>query len=50
MTMVCLVRPVTPILFDRECIVPRALLPEDITDLILRRSPQLGKIRHLRIL
>ena len=30
--------------------VPRALLPEFITDLILKRSPQIGKIRHLRIL
>jgi hypothetical protein len=30
--------------------VPRALLPEHITDLILKRSPQIGKIRHLRIL
>ncbi|KIP15801.1 hypothetical protein KY49_4596 [Burkholderia sp. MSHR3999] len=27
-----------------------ALLPEDITELILKRSPQTGKIRHLRIL
>ncbi|KAE8758398.1 hypothetical protein FSO04_18555 [Paraburkholderia madseniana] len=30
--------------------VPRALLPEYITDLILKRSPQIGKIRCLRIL
>ena len=30
--------------------VPRALLPEYITELILQRSPQIGKIRHLRIL
>lgn len=30
--------------------VPRALLPEFITDLILSRSPQIGKIRNLRIL
>jgi hypothetical protein len=30
--------------------VPRALLPEYITDLILKRSPQIGKIRHLRVL
>jgi hypothetical protein len=29
---------------------PRALLPEYITELILKRSPQIGKIRHLRIL
>lgn len=30
--------------------VPRALLPEYITDLILKRSPRIGKIRYLRIL
>lgn len=30
--------------------LPRALLPEYITELILKRSPQMGKIRYLRIL
>ena len=30
--------------------VPHALLPEYITDLILKRSPRIGKIRDLRIL
>jgi exodeoxyribonuclease V alpha subunit len=30
--------------------VPRALVPEYITDLILKRSPRIGKIRYLRIL
>jgi len=30
--------------------LPRALLPEYTTNLILKRSPQIGKIRHLRIL
>lgn len=30
--------------------LPRALLPEYVTDLILLRSPKIGKIRHLRIL
>jgi len=30
--------------------VPRALLREFITDLIRSRSPQIGKIRNLRIL
>jgi hypothetical protein len=30
--------------------VPRALLPEYITDLILKRSPRIGKIRNMRIL
>ncbi|KHK54102.1 hypothetical protein PI87_16420 [Ralstonia sp. A12] len=29
---------------------PRALLPEYITDLILKRSPQIAKIRNLRLL
>lgn len=30
--------------------VPRALVPEYIAELILKRSPQIGKIRYLRIL
>jgi hypothetical protein len=30
--------------------VPRALLTEYITDIILERSPRIGKIRHFRIL
>ncbi|MBB5466844.1 hypothetical protein HDG32_002962 [Paraburkholderia sp. CI2] len=30
--------------------VPRALLPEFIADLILKRSPEIGRIRDLRIL
>lgn len=30
--------------------IPRALLPEYIADLIRQRSPQIGKIRSLRIL
>jgi hypothetical protein len=30
--------------------VPRALLPEYITELILKRSPTIGKIRYLRVL
>jgi hypothetical protein len=30
--------------------IPRALLPEYITDLILERSVRIGKIRHLRII
>ena len=29
---------------------PRALLPEYITDLILSKSPTIGKIRNLRVL
>jgi hypothetical protein len=29
---------------------PRALLPEFITELIMGRSPQIGKVRNLRIL
>jgi hypothetical protein len=30
--------------------VPRALVPEYIADLIQKRSPQIGKIRNLRII
>ena len=30
--------------------VPRALLPEYITSLIIERSPTIGKIRNLRVL
>lgn len=30
--------------------IPRALLPEYIAELIRQRSPQIGKIRALRIL
>ena len=30
--------------------IPRALLPEIIADLILERSPQIGRIRYMRIL
>ncbi|MCS6500729.1 hypothetical protein NYD60_11955 [Burkholderia thailandensis] len=30
--------------------IPRALLPEYITDIIRKRSPQIAKIRNLRIL
>ena len=30
--------------------IPRALLPEYIADLILKRSPEIAQIRHLRIL
>jgi len=31
-------------------IIPRALLPEFIADLILERSPQIGRIRYMRVL
>ena len=30
--------------------VPRALVPEYITELILKRSSKIGRIRHTRIL
>ena len=30
--------------------IPRALLPEFITEMILSRSPQIGNIRNLRVL
>ena len=35
---------------DKPANVPVVLLPEYIADLILKRSPQIGKIRYLRIL
>jgi hypothetical protein len=35
---------------DVPATVPRALLPEFITDLIRQRSPQIGQIRNLRVL
>lgn len=35
---------------DVPASVPRALLPEFIADLIRQRSPQIGRIRNLRIL
>jgi hypothetical protein len=35
---------------DVPATVPRALLPEFITDLIHQRSPKIGRIRNLRIL
>lgn len=35
---------------DVPATVPRALLPEFLIDLIRQRSPQIGRIRNLRIL
>jgi hypothetical protein len=35
---------------DVPATIPRALLPEFIADLIRQRSPQIGRIRNLRIL
>jgi hypothetical protein len=35
---------------DASATILRALLPEFITELILKRSPRIGKIRHLRLL
>jgi hypothetical protein len=40
----------SPLVDDVPANVPRALLPEYITELILKRSPRIGKIRHQRIL
>jgi hypothetical protein len=45
-----IVRVPSQLVDDVPANVPRALLPECITDLILKRSPLIGKIRHLRIL
>jgi hypothetical protein len=35
---------------DVPASIPRALLPEFLADLIRQRSPQIGRIRNLRIL
>ncbi|KPD19635.1 hypothetical protein [Paraburkholderia nemoris] len=35
---------------DVPATIPRALLPEFLADLIRQRSPQIGRIRNLRIL
>ena len=35
---------------DVPATVPRALLPEFVTNLIVERSPSIGRIRNLRIL
>ncbi|MFB9127391.1 hypothetical protein E2553_40460 [Paraburkholderia dipogonis] len=35
---------------DVPVTVPRALLPEFLVDLIRQRSPQIGRIRNLRVL
>nr|WP_228874370.1 hypothetical protein [Paraburkholderia saeva] len=35
---------------DAPASIPRALLPEYIANLIRDRSPDVGRIRHLRIL
>ncbi|WP_116138965.1 hypothetical protein [Paraburkholderia sp. BL27I4N3] len=35
---------------DVPASIPRALLPEYIANLIRERSPNVGRIRHLRIL
>lgn len=38
------------LVLDVPTTVPRALLPEFITKLILERSPRIGRIRNLRVL
>jgi len=38
------------VIMDVPATVPRALLPEFITNLILQRSPGIGRIRNLRLL
>ncbi|WP_207001267.1 hypothetical protein [Trinickia mobilis] len=45
-----IVRAPSQLVEDIPANVPRALLPEYITELILKRSPRIGKIRNLRIL
>jgi hypothetical protein len=44
------VRVPSQVVADVPANVPRALLPEFITDLIRQRSPRIGRIRNLRIL
>lgn len=38
------------ILSDVPPNISRALIPEYVTDLILKRSPHIGKVRNLRVL
>jgi hypothetical protein len=38
------------LIVDAPATIPRALLPEFLADLIRQRSPQIGRIRNLRIL
>jgi hypothetical protein len=45
-----IVKVPSQIVDDVPANIPRALLPEFIMDLILQRSPRIGKIRHMRIL
>ncbi|REG50905.1 hypothetical protein B0G80_7376 [Paraburkholderia sp. BL6669N2] len=45
-----IVRVPSQLVEDIPSNVPRALLPEFIADLILKRSAQIGKIRYVRIL
>ena len=45
-----IVRVPSQLVPDVPANIPRALLPEYITELILTRSPQIGSIRYLRIL
>jgi hypothetical protein len=43
-------RVASQVVDDIPANIPRALLPEFIADLILKRSPHIGRIRDLRIL
>jgi hypothetical protein len=38
------------LIVDVPATIPRALLPEFLADLIRQRSPQIGRIRNLRML
>ncbi|CAB3774887.1 hypothetical protein [Paraburkholderia humisilvae] len=38
------------LIVDVPANIPRALLPEFIANLIMQRSPQIGRIRNLRLL
>ena len=45
-----IVRVPSQVIADVPANVPRALLPEYIVNLIVERSPSIGKIRNLKIL
>ncbi|QET31215.1 hypothetical protein L0Z11_04150 [Burkholderia multivorans] len=45
-----IVRVPSQLIDDVPANIPPVLLPEYVTNLILQRSPQIGKIRNLRLL
>ncbi|WP_082160913.1 MULTISPECIES: hypothetical protein [Burkholderia] len=45
-----IVRVPSQLIDDVPANIPPVLLPEYVTNLILQRSPQIGKVRNLRLL